>query len=73
VSCKVGVKSRVDRASLSAMGRCVWWKIVLLLLLLLLLLPRLLLFELQARRACIPAIGAMVLYDVCVTILEMKE
>jgi hypothetical protein len=63
VSCKVGVKSRVDRASLSAMGRCVWWKIVL----------RLLLFELQARRACIPAIGAMVLYDVCVTILEMKE
>jgi hypothetical protein len=63
VSCKVGVKSRVDRASLSAMGRCVWWKIVLLLLL----------FELQARRACIPAIGAMVLYDVCVTILEMKE
>jgi hypothetical protein len=33
----------------------------------------LLLFELQARRACIPAIGAMVLYDVCVTILEMKE
>jgi hypothetical protein len=63
VSCKVGVKSRVDRASLSAMGRCVWWKIVLLLLL----------FELQDRRACIPAIGAMVLYDVCVTILEMKE
>jgi hypothetical protein len=49
VSCKVGVKSRVDRASLSAMGRCVWWKIVLLLLL----------FELQARRACIPAIGAI--------------